>query len=223
MPWVASATHLGHELHQDCSMDYDSKCKRARLIENSTALRETFKFANPGEILKAIQVHCLDMYGSMLWNLFGDQAAQYYRCWGTCVKLCWDVPRSTHTYFVDNLLAKDFKSIRQQALARYVGFYQSLLKSPSKEVAVVSRIVGKDATTTTGNNLLSLRLETGLDVRLGQVLKTKKALDVKPAVPEVDSWRLPLLSKYLKNRSDLKISCENTERIDELISSLCSS
>ena len=88
---------------------------------------------------------------------------------------------------------------------------------------MVSRIVGKDATTTTGNNLLSLRLETGLDVRLGQVLKTKKALDVKPAVPEVDSWRLPLLSKYLKNRSDLKISCENTERIDELISSLCSS
>ena len=101
-------------------------------------------------------------------------------------------------YFVEDLLAKDFYSLRQQALGRYVGFYQSLVNSPCKEVAVVSRIVGQDATTTTGNNLLSLRLETRLDVKLGQVVKTKKVLDVKTAVPEVDSLRLPLLSKYLK-------------------------
>ena len=155
---ISVATHLGHELHQDCSMDYDSKCKRGRFIENSTAIRETFKFANPEQILKSIQVHCFDMYGSMLWDIFGQEAAQYYRCWGTCVKLCWDLPRSTHTYFVENLLAKDFKSIRQQVFARYIGFYQSLVKSPSKEVAVISRIVGQDAASTTGNNLLSLRI-----------------------------------------------------------------
>ena len=35
LPWVASATHLGHKLHQDCSMDYDSKCKRGRFIKTA--------------------------------------------------------------------------------------------------------------------------------------------------------------------------------------------
>ena len=75
LSWVASATHLGHELHQDYSMDYYSKGKRGRFIGNSTAIRETFKFANPEQILKSIQVHCFDMYGSMLWDIFGQQAA----------------------------------------------------------------------------------------------------------------------------------------------------
>ena len=41
LPWVESATHLGHELHQDCNMNYDSKCKRARFIDNRTAVRES--------------------------------------------------------------------------------------------------------------------------------------------------------------------------------------
>jgi hypothetical protein len=141
LPWVASATHLGHKLHQDCSMDYDSKCKRGCFIESSSSTRETFKFARPDQILQVIQVHCFDMYGSMLLNLYGKQAEQYYRCWNTCVKLCWDVPRSTHTYFL-GLLAKDFRTIRQQILDRYVGFYRSLLNSPCKEVAVISIILG---------------------------------------------------------------------------------
>ena len=204
-------------------MDYDSKSKRGRFIENSTAIRETFKSAPPKQILKSIQVHCFDMYGSMLWDVFGQQAAQYYRCWGTCVKLCWDLPRSTHTYFVENLLAKDFQSIRQQVLARYVGFYQSLLKSPSKEVAVISRIVGQDAATTTGNNLLSLSIETGINAKAAPISKIKEALEVKTMVPEADSWRLPLVSKYIQIRNEQKTACENTDYIDDLLSSLCSS
>ena len=30
LPWVEKASHLGHELHQDCNMDYDCNCKRGR-------------------------------------------------------------------------------------------------------------------------------------------------------------------------------------------------
>ena len=223
LPWVASATHLGHKLHQDCSMDYDSKCKRGRFIENSTSMRETFKFARPDQILQAIQVHCFDMYGSMLWNLYGEQAEQYYRCWNTCVKLCWDVPRSTHTYFVDHLLAKDFRTIRQQMLARYVGFYRSLLSSPCKEVAVISRIVGLNASTNTGSNLLNMRIETGVNVMTTPISKVKEILNAPAMIPDTDRWRLPLLVEYVQIRDELNTCCEDTKTIDELIDSLCSS
>ena len=34
LPWVETATHLGHELHQLCNMDYDVKTKRAQFIAN---------------------------------------------------------------------------------------------------------------------------------------------------------------------------------------------
>ena len=36
LPWVKSATHLGHELSEDCTMEQDMKCKRADFIDKST-------------------------------------------------------------------------------------------------------------------------------------------------------------------------------------------
>ena len=141
LPWVRHATHLGHELHEDANLDFDCRRKRAIFIDNSLSIRETFKFANEEQVLKAVQTYCCDFYGSMLWNLYGEQAGQFYRCWNTCTKLCWELPRSTHTYFVDNILSCGFSSIRQQVINRYGKFFRFLLASPSKEVAVISRIV----------------------------------------------------------------------------------
>ena len=97
------------------------------------------------------------------------------------------------------------------------------LKSLSKEVAVKSRIVGQDAVTTIGNNLLSLSIVTGLNAKAAPISKIKEALEVKMMVPEADSWRLPLVSKYIQIRNEQKTACENTDYIDDLLSSLCSS
>ena len=223
LPWVESATHLGHELHQACNMNYDSKCKRARFIDNSTAVREMFKFAKPGQVLHAVQVYCCDMYGSMLWDLFGDQAGQFYRCWNTCVKLCWNVPRSTHTYFIDNLLATEFRTVRQQVMSRYAGFYQSLLNSPSREVAIVSRMVGRNVSTNTGSNLFNISKEFNMDIHRTTPFKLKMSiLSSTSQVPSMDQWRLPLLSQYLQIREGLELLCEDTSYIQELINNLCS-
>ena len=222
LPWVSSATHLGHELHENANMDHDCKCKKARFIDNSTTTRETFSFADPQQVLNAVQIYCCDFYGSMLWDLYGTQAEQFYRCWNMCVKLSWDLPRSTHVIFVDHLLACGFPSIRQQVLTRYVKFFRSLLSSPSKEVAVVSRIVGSDASTNTGKNLLNMFLETKLKPMSSPLHLFYESI-LKPAdIPTSDTWRLNLLSKYLKIRQDQLISCEDTSYIDTLISCLCS-
>jgi hypothetical protein len=35
-PWVVKGTHLGHELHQSCNMDFDAKCKRVAFTAKST-------------------------------------------------------------------------------------------------------------------------------------------------------------------------------------------
>ena len=51
LPWVKSATHLGHELRQECSMEHDAWCCRAKFIDKSTSIRDMFSFARPAEIL----------------------------------------------------------------------------------------------------------------------------------------------------------------------------
>ena len=58
LPWVLSATHLGHELHQMCTMEFDIKTKKAIFISNSTDIRDTFRFAKPDQILKATSLYC---------------------------------------------------------------------------------------------------------------------------------------------------------------------
>ena len=137
------------------------------------------------------------------------------------MKLSWEVPRGTHTYFVDNLLSCGFPSIRQQILTRYVKFYRTLLKSPSKEVAVVAKIIGDNANTKTGSNLLSIRLETRLSVRTSPIVKFKETLNSPKPGPAIDMWRINLLEKYIHVRNNLQLRCEDTKFIDGLIETLC--
>ena len=108
LPWVKHGTHLGHELHQLGNMDMDISMKRAEFIETSVQIRETFGFARPEKILRAVHVYGGHWYGAMLWDLYGDKANRVYHAWSTCVKLTWDVPRSPHTYLVEDVFAKDF-------------------------------------------------------------------------------------------------------------------
>ena len=69
-------------------------------INSSTDIRDCFSFAKPDQILRATSLYCGHCYGSMLWDLSSEMAGMFYRSWNTCVKLAWNVPRSTHTYLL---------------------------------------------------------------------------------------------------------------------------
>ena len=158
----------------------------------------------------------------MLWDLFGEEAGKFFRCWNTCTKLCWNLPRSTHVYFVDNLLSCGFPSIQQQVLTRYVSFFRSLSNSPSKEVAVIAKIVGLNASTITGSNLLNIFLETRLCPRRTPIYMFKNMMNTPSPVPLTDVWRIDLLQKYVQIRQDQLLLCDDTIYIDHLIKNICS-
>ena len=66
LPWVESADHLGHTLHQMTSMEKDCQRARDKYINKTVEIREQLSFANPQQIMQAIQVLSTDAYGSML-------------------------------------------------------------------------------------------------------------------------------------------------------------
>ena len=78
------------------------------------------------------------------------------------MKLAWQVPRQTHTNFVDHLLTCGHTSVRMDILSRYMMFVKGLRASPSVEVAILCGVVAGDVRTTTGSNLNMLFWETGL-------------------------------------------------------------
>ena len=222
LPYVVTASHLGHELHQMTNMEYDANIKRVCFIDKSTKIRETFHFADPTNILQSVQVYAGDGYGALTWNLYGDRANQYFRTWNTCVKLAWEVPRGTHTYFVENMLASSFRTLETGIKARYVKFFQSLLKSRSTEVRILSELVGRDAMSTTGRNISMLARETGFNPWCSSPKMISDTLSASVApVPPQDEWRLPYLAKLLQQRYLLKSQALDTKAITKLIDSLC--
>ena len=134
------------------------------------------------------------------------------------------VCRSTHRYFVNNFLAPGFIPIRIKIISRYVKFFQSLLRSASKEVRLIAQIVAQDRSSTTGSNLAKIKEETKLNPWSASPFHVKQVLlEREPQVPEQDLWRLPYLAKLLDERHNMKLELLDTKAIDNLINSLCSS
>ena len=221
LPWVVTATHLGHELHQSGSMEQDCKVKRAMFINNSLETRDVFHFALPSQILEAVKLYCLHCYGSMLWDFGGKMTGQFCRSWNTCVKLTYEVPRSTHTYIVENFLADGFLPVKTELFTRFVKFYKSLKSSVSKEVRFLLNVIHKDLQSNTGKNLHLIQTESGFNPTVVPPTLIRSN-PLRAAVPVTDVWRIPVLQGWLKQRSDMKVNLQDTEHISLLIDALCS-
>jgi hypothetical protein len=220
LPWVSSAEHLGHTLHQDCTLDLDAKRKRASFIDKSSDIREGFNFAHPEQIMKAAQVYVSDCYGFMLYDLASQSSQSYLKSWNTFVKLAWEVPRDTYTYLVENVLAKNFVPLRKQIYSRYVKFFQHLFTSTSKEIRHLARIVSRDARSTVYRNINFIQEMSGLspwDFSSWRIVQEIQ----NTAVPPNNEWRLTLLVKLWEERRQRSALLEDTSRLTQMIDSLC--
>ena len=90
LPWVSSAVHLKHHLHEDGTLSHDIDVKQAEYIGKTVELREMLHFASPVEVLAATNIYCSDYYGSLAgWDLGGDKDSMFFHAWNTHVKLAW--------------------------------------------------------------------------------------------------------------------------------------
>ena len=182
-------------------MEHDAWCTRAKYIDKSVTIRETFSFARPAEVLSANATYCCDFYGSNLWDLYGDRAQQCYMAWSTEARLAWDLPRTTHTWVVDNLLSCNLSSAREKIMAGYVWFLKRMSSSASWEVRIMSEVEARDAGSVTGRNIINIRQEFGKDPRL----MTSKELRSRYSgtdVPEGEGWKLDFFSEMLQERQE---------------------
>ena len=144
-------------------MDHDCLEKRAHFIDASVKIRETFFFAHPAEQIAATAKYCTAAYGSNLWDLGSPATRMMVNAWRTGHKLAWSVPRSTHTYLVEEVLAPGVANLHVSLLHRFTNFFRGLISSPSQEVTVLALLAARDLRSSTGSNLEMVRTMTGLD------------------------------------------------------------
>ena len=210
LPWVQSANHLGHTLHQDCTMMEDVRCKRIKFISESTDIREMFSWAHPMQVVNAIKIYCTSFYGSMLWNLFDEEANKVYRCWNTALKLAWRVPRNTFTFLVDKVLSMGTSSIRDSLFSRYQLFLKSVRTSTATEIQVLAAIAENDVRSTTGLNKARMLLESGHQNMC--------------SIPCGESWRVPYFERLLQQRDfEQQLSQRDKMELEDMIDIVASS
>ena len=118
------------------------------------------------------------------------------------------------------MLAKNFVPLRHQMYSRYSTFFQNLLKSSSKEVALLASVVSRDAQSVTSRNIKLVTSESGCSPWDYSSMRVKAGLK-KTSVPENNEWRLSLLMKMLECRRTEEKQLTNTDRLTEIINSLC--
>ena len=206
LPWVQSAVHLGHELHESGLMDHDAVVKRAQFIDKSVEVRNMFEWAAPAEVLQALKFYCSAFYGSMLWDLGGDKATQMYSAWDTAVKLSWSCPRWTRTFLLQQVLASGMTSARTDILGRYGKFFKGLRASVCQEVRVLFNLVARDLQSTTAKNINLLKNTAGMDPWMAGPSKLKEALHRNQVVdiPPQDVWKMEYLRSLLRQLQEAK-------------------
>ena len=108
-------------------------------------------------------------------------------------------------------------------MSRYPGFYRNLLKSPSREVRILARIVSNDPRSSTCANLKYLKEMTKLpQPQFYSAPRVRLALPVQQ-VPESEKWRLGLLTSLMKVQREKQSRVEDTKHICGMIESLCNS
>ena len=123
---------------------------------------------------------------------------------------------------MDNLLAAQFYTVKQQLLSRFVNFVKKLMRSTSPEVSVVANMVARCARSTTGGNLMQIERETNLDPWITPAWMIRETAG-RAEVPPMEGWRVQYLGKLLDARQELEDRCEKTDEISSLIDNLCRS
>ena len=113
-------------------------------------------------------------------------------------------------------------SLRNQIIARYPGFFRSLLGSPSKEVRLLARIVQLDPRSTTCSNLRYISQMSDLsNPENYSSSKVRMSLPVME-VPESEKWRLGLIISLFKMKQEKYHNAIDFTTISSMIDSLCS-
>ena len=205
-------------------MEHDTVVKRAQFIDKSVEVRNMFEWAAPAEVLQALKTYCSDFYGSMLWELGGDKAAQVFSAWNTAVKLTWSCPRWTRTFLLQQVLSCGFTSARTDVLSRYGKFFKGLRTSVSGEVRVLFNYVARDLQTTTAKNIKLVKESAAEDPWTVGPNKLKEALQKKEAVvtPPQDAWKIGYTRSLLRQLQEAKYNVQDdrVKYIQGLVDSL---
>ena len=222
LPWVSTGKHLGNTLENKIDgMKQDTRVKRAQYITRNNNLYQEFSFCHPHTRFHLNSVYNTSFTGSSLWNLFSKETDMLLNSWNTSFRIMFDLPLSTHRYFVEPVSGK--VHLMNMLMKRFLAFLNQIENSKKSIPKKILRYVKNDARSNTGANLRRIMLLVN-KVKVCDV--TKKDIDeVKYAeVPPEDEWKVGMVREIIDIKySRLDVENFNEEELNEILDYLCTS
>ena len=220
LPWVDSGQHLGvHLNNQMDGLRHDMKIKRAKYIAKNNELSQEFNFCHPLAQFHLNQVYNSSFPGSPLWNLFCREAEMIQNTWNTSCRIMFDLPLSTHRYFIQPLSNK--LHLKNILMKRFLSLLSQINRSPKKVPRFLLNTIKNDARSTTGLNLRNMMLLFKKN-NIDDVVEKDIIEYTYAPVEEKDEWKIQMVKELIDVKND-EVQIENItkEEADLIIEFLC--
>ena len=221
LPWVDKGKHLGMRIDakKDNLLTKDIIEKRARYIQSCNELVQEFSYTCSRTKAYINRVFNSHAYGSVLWNLHGNEANMLYNTWSTSIRRIFQLDRRTHRYLIEPI--SKMEHLKCAIQKRFISFTEKLKSSPKIVVRTVNHIIGKDCRSITGENTRRIMLNCGADPVIGPTREdiSKKGFE---AVPTGEEWRAHMINELIDMRDGLMDNIDwEPKEVEDTLTYLC--
>ena len=151
--------------------------------------------------------------GSCTWRFSDESVQKFFRTWNSNLKVIFDLPVQTHSWIPEKLDGGDH--MKKMIYKRFIKFLSSINKNRRASLKALLKISMNNVRSTTGSNLRSILLDTGVHVIPGVTKSSELKSYSVYEIPENKEWIVPLLTLLIEIRKERWCVLFDEER-DEL-------
>ena len=220
LPWVDNFKHLGNNISNQFSFtNRDIGIKRAVCATKNMEINREFYFASSETKFKINLIYNTHYTGSLLWNLFNDEAIQFERTYNKSVKIMFDLPWATHRHLIEPITNQ--RHVRITLISRFLGFIDQIKRSQKIIPKMLLSHIMQDVRSTTGLNLRKIMLQTD-KLSVAQLSKDDiKTIVYHPTSAE-DKWKECFVRELLQVKDNqMEVHGFDPQEIDDILEHLC--
>ena len=155
-------------------------------------------------------------YGSVLWNLFGNEVNMIYNTWNTSIRKMFRLDRGSHRYLIEPF--SKTQHIKTAFLKRLTNFTEKLSCSAKLATKSVFNIMKNDCRSATGMNLRTIMLLCNKSRICEATANDVAKIPYQVTPPQKEEWRVCLIEELLDIRDGL-LTIDNWS-MDEILTML---
>ena len=220
LPWVDGAKHLGNYIENKIDgLKKDMKIKRAGYIDKNNDILQEFSFCHPKTKFRLNMIYNSHFSGSCLWDLFCKESEMIEKSWNTSIRLMFDLPLETHTWFIEPV--SESPHIKSVLIKRFLTFVKALQSSSKFILRNLFNLISKDVRSTTGSNLRKILLLVNKDDVMNLQPADSTLIQYRKE-NEMNTWKIKMVKEIVEVRNEtLNVENLNEDELEAILHQLC--